>query len=815
VFDMVAVGGTGQCVLLELCFRRSRQPASPMPDRVWVVDRDYTGDWGNALRGLTAPLEWAASPEWVLPGGTNARANLDEVLKDDASGPRLVREVLTSGLTWAERHHSKERGFFAMPRLAASWVALKGFNTKPGFLDPDYLLTQGQGVPLVIVGSLAGGTGAGLLPLFTHLVRSGDCTRWKHPVWLLASLPWFNPGQTPNAPGWQDTCWNAADGVVELERVIRNIEAEIESSRPPNPQGIPLTGISLLGPTYDAEQEAPVAAEPILKAQSFGGSRVGAFVTLMADYLLALVQFQRPTPVAASRRRAVIGLAAMPEEVLGDAGTRSNLARNRFVAERLRALHLELRRKRAACRVPLFSVLSHGFGKVLGDMILARELPSSWAQPGNFWTAFDEALARRTSSLGTGADTWAVELARDVGETIRLLDEGWREGRQRLTDLLAQANSTSPEPSAREIAGEIVDRFLGDNERTQVDWLVASNRATGNVPFRPLITVPAHSGAGNTIDGNQTVLLFDGPLCANLAATLRPASVAFHGASWARLMGQAHKLRRFHEVDDSLAEDRPLGGSLLLWKAAVLGLVELAGYAVSAADRESAWFVAENFDRDFGSELVAARFEGEVVAFVSADLGFVPAAELIDESKRPEGENSCLRSYAILCRRVAERTALVGTNVQRVLEAFARRVSSGRHEDLAWHRIIWPATSSLAAADVDDRGRNVLAGCSFPSKRIYLRLSPGAAPSPVRLPLVLTPGEKRDLERVARTVGARGQFTREEGRLRWLGNDLAALESEDQRYYLLRTNGTAVSEAARAAGPAAPPPPDPLFAITW
>ncbi len=813
MFDMVAVGGTGQCVLLELCFRRHRQPASPMPERVWIVDRDFGGDWGDVLRAQLDELGQAH--QWVLPGGgTGARANLDQVLRDDSTGPRLVREVLRSGLTWAERNHSMEKGFFAMPRLAASWVGLQGFNTPPGFLDEPYLLDERQGVPLLIVGSLAGGTGAGLLPLFTHLVRANDCKRWKHPVWVLPVLPWFNPGRTPNAPSWQDTCWNAADGVVELGRIIGNVDAAIGDSNPPNIQGIPLTGVSLLGPSYDAEKESPLPADQVLRAQSFGGFSAGAFVTLVADYLLTLIRFERPPQVAASRRRAVVGLAALPEDVLGGGGERSNLRRNRFVAERLRVLLTELQSKRAGCRVPPFSVLSHGFGKVLGDIILARDLPSSRSQPGDFWSAFDEALTERISSLGTAAEAYGVEPARDVDATIRQIDEGWKEGQQRLTDLLAAANSTSSEASAREIAGEVVDRLLGESERQQVDWLVEANSARSNVRFQPLIVAPPHSGDSQPIEGNKTVALFTGPLCANLAATLRPASVAFHGASWARLMGQAHKLRSFHMVDDSLAEDRPLGHSLLLWKAAVLGLLELGGHVVSEGDQRSAWLAAEDFERDFGNELVAVSFEGEVIGFVSADLGFVPAAELIDENRQPEAENPQRRSYESLRKKVAERTSVLGAGVSQVLEAFARNVSSQSHEELAWHRIVWPGTSCLNAEDVQDPRARVLGAWSFPSKRIFLRPAPGQRPLAVRLPLMLSPQEKRDLERIASTQGARSQFTLQGSLLRWQGKNLATLESEGQHHYLLRADWPAVSEAVKAAG-AGTRTSDPLFTISW
>jgi hypothetical protein len=813
MFDMVAVGGTGQCVLLELCFRRRRQLASPMPDRVWIVDRDFGGDWGDALRAQLDELGHAY--QWVLPGGgTGARANLDQVLRDDSAGPRLVREVMRSGLTWAERNHSMERGFFAMPRLAASWVALQGFNTPPGFLDHHYLLDERQGVPLLIVGSLAGGTGAGLLPLFAHLVRASECGRWKHPVWVLPVLPWFNPGRTPNAPSWEDTCWNAADGVVELERIVGNVEAAIEDSKPSNLQGIPLTGVSLLGPSYDAKNESPLPADPVLRAQSFGGFPAGAFVTLIADYLLTLVRFERPTQVAASKRRAVIGLAALPEEVLGGGAERSNLRRNRFVAERLRVLLTKLQSKRAGCRVPPFTVLSHGFGKVLGDIILARDLPSSRSQPGDFWSAFDEALTERISSLGTATEAYGVEPARDVDATIRQIDEGWKEGQQRLTDLLAAANSTSPESSAREIAGEVVDRLLGESERQQVAWLVEANSARSIVRFQPLIAAPPHSGDSLPIEGNKTVALFTGPLCANLATTLRPASVAFHGASWARLMGQAHKLRSFHMVDDSMAEDRPLGHSLLLWKAAVLGLLELGGYVVSEGDQGSAWHAAEDFERDFGLELVAASFEGEVVGFVSADVGFVPVAELVDENRRPEADNPQRRSYESLRKKVAERTSAIGASVSQVLEAFARDVSPQRHEDLAWHRIVWPGTSRLPAEDIQDPRNRVLGTRSFPSKRIFLRPAPGLQPLPFRLPLMLTPQEKRDLERIARTTGARSQFTRQGSLLHWHGKDLATLESDEQHNYLLRANWTVVSEAVKAAGEGATTS-APLFTISW
>ena len=51
-----------------------------------------------------------------------------------------------------ERTYSTERGFFALPRLAASWIALAGFETPPPFLEDLYL--EAAGNPLIITGSL-------------------------------------------------------------------------------------------------------------------------------------------------------------------------------------------------------------------------------------------------------------------------------------------------------------------------------------------------------------------------------------------------------------------------------------------------------------------------------------------------------------------------------------------------------------------------------------------------------------------------------------------------------------------------------------
>ena len=115
--------------------------------------------------------------------------------------------MIEGSLTVSEKTYSTRRGFFALPRLASAWVALSGFEhqgrVETPFLDHDYT-ERATPDPLVFAGSIAGGTGAGLLPQLLLRARSGTWQQWQRPIIVMAVLPWFNP-QLAGIPGAAET----------------------------------------------------------------------------------------------------------------------------------------------------------------------------------------------------------------------------------------------------------------------------------------------------------------------------------------------------------------------------------------------------------------------------------------------------------------------------------------------------------------------------------------------------------------------------------------------------------------------------------
>ena len=156
------VGGTGQRVGAMLGYLNILGAAQP-PDRVFVVDADDA----NA-KTLTSLLEYGRSGTTQVTyhspygqGQDGARVN-DLVAH---AGSRFWEVCVEPG----DRELGLNKGFYARPQLA-SLV----YNADP---DPLRKLcaaiknSSGSGRPVVIVGSLAGGTGAGLIPSIARRIK--------------------------------------------------------------------------------------------------------------------------------------------------------------------------------------------------------------------------------------------------------------------------------------------------------------------------------------------------------------------------------------------------------------------------------------------------------------------------------------------------------------------------------------------------------------------------------------------------------------------------------------------------------------------
>jgi hypothetical protein len=396
-FDLAVFGGTGQWVLLEFLLRHLRGETVELPENVWIVDPHQP----DVARSLPAQLrsveERAGRPSLRIRPTRDARltTTLDSVLDDELKPPaqyEQLRQLLSSAATVYERSYSTERGFFALPRLAASWIALAGFETPPPFLEDLYL--EAAGNPLIITGSLAGGTGSGLIPQVLLRTRAKSPDHWKRTVIVQAILPWFNP-ELGSAAGTGDTVkWaqcerNAADGVRALKRIMNDIAV-----RAPGGQlDLPETLCSVAGiPPEVAERTAPPEHQQVASS-----GVTPPFIRAVGDSLLHLAE-ERVAEATAAVEKVVFGPAtlAVPRgsandplarRLRGAAAPRTEqrrpdekrprrLQRNCFAASRLRKCAGEVVRGQGVDRIQLaFATSDYGVEALLGQLDRANDDP--------------------------------------------------------------------------------------------------------------------------------------------------------------------------------------------------------------------------------------------------------------------------------------------------------------------------------------------------------------------------------------------------------------------------------------------------------
>jgi len=317
-FDLVVIGGTGQWFLLELCLRRRRDrdpQAAPFPDAIWLVDRDLSpiNEPPGAERVADQDLAAALARELSAIGEIDEDPGRFE-LSRIACQPALHRVTHLQGLlaspeladvAWIatsqkERNIDVRRGFFALPRLSAIWTSIQGFegqgavvDGEPSFLQRSFLEPAGESPqPLVVVGSLAGGTGAGLLPYFYQRLRDAPARSWRRPVVILAVLPWFQPpregaGQFATI-SWERCCRNARSGIRALHRLSRDLQRRaIEEGSGQLPAGLPSTTCVLAGPQIREAKALPVS--DLVPGAAVRRGYIAASIQLLADGLVDLI----------------------------------------------------------------------------------------------------------------------------------------------------------------------------------------------------------------------------------------------------------------------------------------------------------------------------------------------------------------------------------------------------------------------------------------------------------------------------------------------------------------------------------------------
>ncbi|HYC92734.1 MAG TPA: tubulin-like doman-containing protein [Thermoanaerobaculia bacterium] len=762
-YDLLAVGGTGQCVLLELLFRAERGAPGILPRKVWLLDRELE-TWHGAIARQTAEIDVDVRPKnaatVVRPAVPRnaATQTMSTVLNGmfeppPAKLPRIVADVVREGLTPPEWIQSIEDGFFALPRLAAAWFGTVGLERVPDFLTPAYLNieTKGNDQPLFVVGSIAGGTGAGLLPSLLHALRLSEPTLWKREVWFFPFLPYFDPHAGKQADKKIDLAqcrWNASHAIQELAREHSLIETRTEAAIPElaDRNNVPLTAISFIPPMAanpnDLVNVSPPDPQVVCNRKSFDGA-IGRGV----DHLLAVDAYRsNPQKHIADNveRRIHIGVMQVPDEHRATSA-RPRLEpyvggrRNAVVAEMTRVLHEALRATRDGARVIPGVVAGHGLGETLNEILHAQTLSSAKgrrARNTDFWRRFDARIDHRRETLAGPLE--ALHTAQDVDDIIAILDASWRDGEHRARRLLAPADAND-DAAGTTVADRIMDALLGAKEGESRNILVATP-ADSFVPAAGVegfaTTTFAQIPAFGEFSASEEA-------AASLASRWRPADDphALHGSSRAKLMGHAHAfaayVRSAPVAGGAPGIHSPIGVAWLLWQAAVAGLLTFEEFRIEKSNPPERWHEAEDWDADFGGHLNLISFDGVVVGFSSADMGIVPAAQLSDRATdaawQPNGDaaEALVRLEKAVGRVHQERRDQNRDSIAAILHDFVRLRATGP-------AVPWAKTLSYEGMPGDQTpAGTVLRRSAIPAHRLWLRPAPGAPPVEMQIPLVL------------------------------------------------------------------------------
>ncbi|HVE70673.1 MAG TPA: hypothetical protein VNI54_04835 [Thermoanaerobaculia bacterium] len=757
-YDLLAVGGTGQSVLLELLYRAERSGMALLPSKIWILDRELD-TWGDLIHvqkdllprqpGTQAPLIAITTARPAAPRSATVQS-MSMVLNGNFEPPpeklpATVASVIGEGLTPPEWNQNIEDGFFALPRLAAAWFGIVGLESKPEFLDGTYrkLQATGESRPLFVVGSVAGGTGAGLLPSLLHAFRLDPPRMWKREIWIFPFLPYFDPQASPRADkriNLTQCRWNASHAIQELERERALLHAQLLREVPDESERaqIPGTSISLIPPLVDnlAELSGVRPPEPTeISRRKFFDGAIGRGV----DHILAVDAYLSNPQKAlrADTDRTHLGVLQIPPSASGGATGYSGGVRNGIVAEMIRTYLDMVRGSRDAVRAIPGVIAGSGLGMTTERMFYALALPKGQDRATSqavFWEKFDARLSERADAMAEPVQR--LHTAQDL-ERIGKVIERYFGNENRRGPFLNIADANTPE-GGTQAADRIVDALLSESETEAA--LVLRN--TPHNAFAPAAVV----GAVATSSFGQVPVFgeFVSPKEAASAWSARWQPVedphSFHGSSRAKLMGHAHAYADYvtnAPVGGGAPRvETPLGVAWVLWKAAVAGLLDFEEYPIGNL-RGERWREAEDWHTDFGGHVVLMKYHGTSVAFSSADMGIVPAAQLSDRPSGAEWEadgkaKAALQKLSTEIEAIEKRRLdAVQASLADVLNAFSRRYAS-KGDVPPWQKLLQYEARAVTEAD-----SKILVKAVVPSQRLWLRLKRGEPPTEVRIPLVI------------------------------------------------------------------------------
>lgn len=246
-FDLLAVGGTGVAFTLEYLLARRKMPPAQQQQlaRILLLDPDET----DSLRGLMLDEARAQRVEVKLVDLSEEVGDrtLEDALKESGALTPLMRVLLTS----EDRAVPFKRGMMGRPKVAST-ILSRPLKDAPPRIDTimAVLAPPPQVSARLVVGSIAGGTGAGLIPFLCRRLRDPDSNLREADgrvldLHVLALLPWFDPDGTTGYPSQEVQRANARGGILALRTFMSSVRGR-------EPDQGERTWVYVVGPANDA-----------------------------------------------------------------------------------------------------------------------------------------------------------------------------------------------------------------------------------------------------------------------------------------------------------------------------------------------------------------------------------------------------------------------------------------------------------------------------------------------------------------------------------------------------------------------------------
>jgi len=323
-FHLIAVGGSGLWAMYHHILKHVSQASAgmkpedrvPLPDQVTVIDQ--AGPDVDAILDELSILRQALIPRGIKLPSPN-RIRLASARQASGAAPTHIASTEAIGtapqennaasmlahgclLFDAELRRDVNVGFFGQPRLTSWWANRFGFEVETPKLGEEsrWLAALREknfdarrnnrataGLPIVVVGSIVGGTGAGLMPTLTaELIgdlADADATAWRHDFHAIALFPWFDTGVDFDGPQGTRLRANAARGAQALLGVFERVQTKLAGDHAQNilpitPANGIRTSLTLLGSKLeqiraqrplDPRRDGPLAREAMAVAPIF------------------------------------------------------------------------------------------------------------------------------------------------------------------------------------------------------------------------------------------------------------------------------------------------------------------------------------------------------------------------------------------------------------------------------------------------------------------------------------------------------------------------------------------------------------------